>query len=110
VYEVATGKVRADRVTHVQNGTAGGSASWNKDGTGFYYTRYPRETERPKGRHRVLPAGLLPQAGRGPRTRNTYVLGKELPRIAEIVLFHQPRGGSVLVAVANGDAARSSTS
>jgi prolyl oligopeptidase len=47
VFEVATGKELPDRVPRVNFATAGGSLDWNKDGTGFYYTRYPQGSERP---------------------------------------------------------------
>jgi prolyl oligopeptidase len=48
VFEVETGKESSgDTVTRVNNGTAGGSVAWNADGTGFFYTRYPRVGERP---------------------------------------------------------------
>ena len=36
-----------DTIAHVQYPTAGGSAAWNADGTGVYYTRFPRKGERP---------------------------------------------------------------
>src|SRR6267378_7705170 len=46
-YETATGKALADTIAHVQYPTAGGSAAWNADGTGVFYTRFPRKGERP---------------------------------------------------------------
>src|SRR4029453_3805625 len=46
-YETATGKPLLDTIAHVQYPTAGGSASWNADGTGVFYTRFPRKGERP---------------------------------------------------------------
>src|SRR2546423_646682 len=46
-YEAATGKALPDAIAHVQYPTAGGSAAWNADGTGVYYTRFPRKGERP---------------------------------------------------------------
>ncbi|PYI74093.1 MAG: S9 family peptidase, partial [Verrucomicrobia bacterium] len=42
-YETATGKALPDTIAHVQYPTAGGSAAWNADGTGVYYTRFPRK-------------------------------------------------------------------
>src|SRR5213595_2036797 len=47
-YEAATGKALLDTIAHVQYPTAGGSAAWNADGTGIYYTRFPRTGERPE--------------------------------------------------------------
>ena len=46
-YETATGKALPDTIAHVQYPTAGGSAAWNADGSGVYYTRFPRKGERP---------------------------------------------------------------
>ena len=48
VYETATGKELEDVIPRVNGGTAGGSVAWNADGSGFWYTRYPRGNERPK--------------------------------------------------------------
>jgi len=47
VFEVATGKPLPDVVPRVQFPTAGGDVAWNKDASGFYYTRYPQGNERP---------------------------------------------------------------
>jgi len=47
VFEVDSGKeLKSDVIPRVNNGTAGGSVAWNADGTGFFYTRYPRSGER----------------------------------------------------------------
>src|SRR6476660_2473554 len=46
-YETATGKALSDTIAHVQYPTAGGSAAWNANGTGVYYTRFPRKGELP---------------------------------------------------------------
>ncbi|MBV9619027.1 MAG: S9 family peptidase, partial [Verrucomicrobia bacterium] len=46
IYETATGKALPDSIAHVQYPTAGGSAAWNADGTGIYYTRFPRKGEK----------------------------------------------------------------
>ena len=37
-----------DTIPGVQYPTGGGSAAWNADGTGIFYTRYPRPGERPE--------------------------------------------------------------
>src|ERR1022692_2842634 len=47
IFEVETGKKLADMIPRVQV-MGGGSLAWNEDGTGFYYTRNPRGTEKPK--------------------------------------------------------------
>jgi prolyl oligopeptidase len=48
VYDVSSGQETARPVPGVNGGTAGGSVAWNADGSGFYYTRYPRAGERPE--------------------------------------------------------------
>jgi prolyl oligopeptidase len=102
VYDVATGKALPDVVPRVNGGTAGGAIAWNADGSGFWYTRYPREGERPAadlGFYQQLYFHKLGTATTG----DAYVLGKDLPRIAEIGLRSSDDGRSVLVIVANGD-------
>ena len=47
VYDVETGERLEDEIPRVNYPTAGGSVAWNADGSGFYYTHYPREQERP---------------------------------------------------------------
>jgi prolyl oligopeptidase len=46
VYDLSTSKEVGTAIPHVNGGTAGGSLAWNADGSGFYYTRYPRAGER----------------------------------------------------------------
>jgi prolyl oligopeptidase len=42
VYDVATGHALSDVIPHV-TAIGGGSVAWETDGSGFYYTRYPRK-------------------------------------------------------------------
>ncbi|HEX9101161.1 MAG TPA: prolyl oligopeptidase family serine peptidase, partial [Polyangia bacterium] len=102
VYDVATGKPLGDVVEHVQNGTAGGSAVFTADGTGLYYTRYPRAGERPAGEAELWQQVWFHKLGT-PASADVYSLGKELPRIAEIVLDQTDDGATLLADVANGD-------
>jgi len=53
-----------------QLGNGRGSASWNAEGSGFFYTRHPLEGERPAEDLGFLPAGLLPQAGHAREERH----------------------------------------
>src|SRR5205085_1603442 len=49
VYKTDDGsELKGDVVPRVNGGTAGGSLAWLRDASGFFYTRYPREGERPK--------------------------------------------------------------
>ncbi len=101
-YETATSKALPDTIAHVQYPTAGGSAAWNADGTGIYYTRFPRQGERPEADLNFYQQVYFHKLGT-PDTEDTYSIGKEFPRIAEIVLEGSRDGRYILATVANGD-------
>src|SRR5437899_9200211 len=102
VYETATGTALKDSITHVQYPTAGGSAAWNADGTGIYYTRFPRKGERPDADLNFYQQIYFHKLGT-PDGEDSYSLGKEFPRIAEIKLEASRDGKYILATVANGD-------
>jgi prolyl oligopeptidase len=102
IYEAATGKALPDAISHVQYPTAGGSAAWNADRTGVYYTRFPRKGERPEADRNFYQQVYFHKLG----TRDgedTYSIGKDFPRIAEIALEASRDGKYILATVANGD-------
>jgi prolyl oligopeptidase len=101
-YETATGKALPDTIAHVQYPTAGGSAAWNADGTGVYYTRFPRKGERPDTDLNFYQQIYFHKLGT-PDTKDTYSIGKDFPRIAEIALAASRDGKYILATVANGD-------
>jgi prolyl oligopeptidase len=101
-YETATGKELPDTIAHVQYPTAGGSAAWNADDTGVYYTRFPRKGERPEADLNFYQQVYFHKLGT-PDTDDTYSIGKEFPRIAEITLEDSRDGKYILATVANGD-------
>jgi prolyl oligopeptidase len=101
-YDGETGKELGDTIAHVQYPTAGGSASWNADGSGVYYTRFPREGERPEQDLNFYQQVYFHKLGT-PDSQDTYAIGKEFPRIAEIALESSENGKYVLASVANGD-------
>ena len=101
-YETATGKALPDAIAHVQYPTAGGSAAWNADGTGIYYTRFPRKGERPEADLNFYQQIYFHKLGT-PDTGDTYSIGKDFPRIAEIVLEGSRDARYILASVANGD-------
>ncbi len=104
VYDVATGKPLPGEpvVTRVQGGTAGGDVAWNADGTGFFYTRYPRGEERPKADHDFYQQVYFHKLGT-PVSQDTYQLGKDAPRIAYFTLQTSPDGAHTLARMGNGD-------
>src|ERR1044072_333513 len=102
IYETATGKTLKDSIAHVQYPTAGGSAAWNAEGTGLYYTRFPRKGEKPDEDLNFYQQIYFHKLGT-PDNADTYSIGKEFPRIAEIKLESSHDGKFVLATVANGD-------
>ena len=102
VFETATGKELGDEVPRVNYPTAGGSIVWDARGSGFYYTRYPLGDERPAVDRNFYQQVYYHKLGT-PASKDTYVIGKEFPRIAEIRLSSSPDGRYLLAEVANGD-------
>ena len=102
VFDVATGKQLRDVVPRVNFATAGGSIAWKPDSSGFYYTRYPQGNERPPGDANFFQQVYFHKLGTNP-AQDTYVLGKDFPRIAEIQLHASDDGRWLLASVGNGD-------
>jgi prolyl oligopeptidase len=102
VYDVASGKRLPDEVPRVQGGTAGGSVAWNADGSGFWCTRYPAPGERPEEDLPFYQQVHFHRLGT-PAESDPYVVGREFPKIAEILLTTSEDGRWVLADVLNGD-------
>ncbi|MGP0020058.1 MAG: prolyl oligopeptidase family serine peptidase [Candidatus Sulfotelmatobacter sp.] len=102
ILEVATGKELADVVPRVNFATAGGSIAWKADSSGFYYTRYPQGDERPAEDANFYQQVYFHKLGTDPK-EDTYVIGKDFPRIAEIQLHTSDDGDWLLASVGNGD-------
>jgi len=105
IYKTETGEEIGEVIARVNGGTAGGDLAWTPDGSGFYYTRYPRASERPVEDmdfyqqvwyHKM---GTLPDEDR-------YEIGKDFPRIVEIRLQVDMCSGRVLVTTQYGDSGR----
>lgn len=104
VVEVATGKELPDRIPRVNGGTAGGSAAWNADSSGLYYTRYPRQGERPADDLPFYQQVWFHRLG-APPEQDAYELGRDYPdaRIAENFLSSSDDGRWTLCSVQKGD-------
>jgi prolyl oligopeptidase len=100
VFDVATGKALPDMIARVNGATAGGSVAWNPDGSGFWYTRYPRAGERPEADLNFYQQVYFHRLG---SDADEYALGKEFPRIAEIKLESSDDGKYVVARMAYGD-------
>ncbi len=101
VFDVATGKQVFEVIPHCQNGTAGGSLAWTADSKGFFYTRYPRGTEKPEADHEFYMQVYYHELGT-PTEKDRYELGKDFPKIAEIIL-DAGGPGVVLASMQKGD-------
>ena len=102
VYDVATGKQLPDQIPGINYPTAGGRVEWTPDGRGFYYTRYPKGDERPPEDRHFYQQVYFHRLGT-PLASDTYVIGREFPRIAEIELRGSRNGTYLLAIVRNGD-------
>jgi prolyl oligopeptidase len=102
IWEVKTGRRLSDVLAHVSYPTAGGSIAWKKDSTGFWYTRYPQGSERPKEDANFYQQVYFHKLGTQ-SDQDTYAIGKDFPRIAETVLTSTDDGQYVLAEVENGD-------
>jgi prolyl oligopeptidase len=102
VFEVETGRELPDAVPRVNFATGGGSIAWKADSSGFYYTRYPQGNERPGEDANFYQQVYFHKLGTDPK-QDTYIIGKDFPRIAEIRLLPSDDGRWLLVSVANGD-------
>ncbi len=102
VYETATGRALPDAIPRVNGGTAGGDVAWNGDGTGFFYTRYPREGERGREDLDFYQQVFFHRLGSS-TADDVYAVGRDFPRIAETTLDASEDGRFVLASVKNGD-------
>lgn len=102
VFDVASGRETGDVVPRVNGGTAGGSVAWNADGSGFFYTRYPRPGERPDGDLDFFQQLYFHRLG-GARDADAYEIGRDFPKIAETNIRSSDDGRFVLATVSNGD-------
>jgi prolyl oligopeptidase len=101
LFEVASGKQVGPVIARVQYPTGGGSVAWRADSKAFWYTRYPG-AERAVEEQRFFQQVYFHKLGDDP-VHDTYVLGKQFPKVAEIALKARFNPNIVLASVANGD-------
>ena len=102
IFDVATGRQLSDVVPRVNGGTAGGSLAWNADGSGFFYTRYPRPGERPEADLDFFQQLYFHKIG-GTTDTDAYEIGRDFPKIAEASVTASDDGRFLLATVNNGD-------
>jgi prolyl oligopeptidase len=101
-YETETGQETGEVIPRVNGGTAGGDLAWTPDGSGFLYTRYPRDGERPP-EDSAFYQQLWFHAMGTPAAEDRRELGEDLDKIAEIVVEAEPGTGRYLATVQYGD-------
>ncbi len=102
VYDTANGKPLADAIPRVNYATAGGGLVWNTDSSGFFYTRYPRDGERAAADMHFYEQVYFHKLGDKPEN-DTYQIGKDFPRIAEIAFAASSDNWYIGISVAVGD-------
>ena len=103
--DATTGKEMGDVIPRVNGGIAGVQRGVERGGDGALriHALSPRGRAGKPGRSRLLPTGLFLHTLGTPVDKDTYVLGKDFPRIAEVGLRTTDDGKLVLAKVANGD-------
>jgi prolyl oligopeptidase len=101
-YHTDTGLALPDCIPRVQFPTGGGSAAWEPDGSGVFYTRYPLPDDRPSADLRFHQQIYRHRLGTTD-TSDEYAVGCDFPRIACTTLRTSPDGRWLLARVANGD-------
>jgi prolyl oligopeptidase len=85
LFDTETGEQLDIIIPRVNGGTAGGDLAWLADGSGFYYTRYPRNGERPASDMHFFQQVWFHKIG-SPIVTDRYIIGKDFAKICEIRL------------------------
>ena len=102
IYDVETSQPLKDVIQRVQIPTGGGSFAWAPGDDGLYYTRYPRSGERPDEDLDFYQQIYFHRIGQS-ESEDTYVIGKDFPKIAECSMKTTADGRYLLLEVKNGD-------
>jgi prolyl oligopeptidase len=105
VVDAGTGESVEEVIPRVNGGTAGGDLAWTTDGSGFFYTRYPRSGERADEDLSFYQQAWFHRLGSA-SDEDRYELGDDFPRIAETRLQVDSSSGRLLATVQYGDSGR----
>jgi prolyl oligopeptidase len=101
LFDATTGRRLRD-VIHRAQRIGGSGVAWTPDGRGFYYIHHPKPGDCPPEDLDFYQQVYFHRLGTS-ETADTYVLGKEFPRIAEVQLASLPDPERYLISVAHGD-------
>ena len=103
IFDVASGKEIDKPIPSVQYPTAGGSMAWTRDGSGFWYTRYPG-AEKPEADRHFFQQVYFHKLGTD-SAKDPLVLGPKdgLERVSEIFLDTTYGQANGFAAVQRGD-------
>ena len=101
LFDTASGKEVEAVIPRVQYPTAGGGMAWRADSKGFWYTRYPGP-DRPSQEQHGFQQVYFHLIGED-SAKDALVLGKGLPKVAEIGFDNRFNPELLLITVANGD-------
>lgn len=102
VFETATNSEVHEVVPRVNTGTAGGDLAWLPDASGYFYTRHPRDGERPPADLDFFQQVYFHKLGT-PTAEDRYEIGNDFPRVAEIQFEMHDRSGTLLATLQHGD-------
>ena len=101
VYDVETKQPLDEMIPRVQIPTGGGSFAWNENNDGIYYTRYPRPGERPDEDLDFYQQIYFHKIG-SPESEDAYVIGRDVPKIAECEMETTEDGRYLTVCIGCG--------
>lgn len=101
LFDAETGEELEAPIARVQGGTAGGSLAWLDNKT-YLYTRYPRDGEK-TGDDLNFFVRVFKHTIGADATKDTYEIGDDYPKIAEIQLDVDEASGRALATVQLGD-------
>ncbi len=102
VFDTRTAQEVGERIPRVQYGTASGSVAWLEGSRSLLYTRYPSKGERDAADLNFYQQVWRHELGSSVAS-DSYEVGGDFPRIAEVSMTSSEDGRRVFARVANGD-------